>query len=103
MLAQLENKQKFEASVTQTASDNKSWKEKQHKGALSFNEQKEHAKLEREIAKLERQKEEKQKVFLNPDLSQDEITEESIKLQKIIDDIEAKEERWFELSSKMEE
>ncbi len=101
--AQLENKQKFEASVTQTASDTKSWKEKQHKGALSFNEQKEHAKLEREIAKLERQKEEKQKVFLNPDLSQDEITEESIKLQKIIDDIETKEERWFELSSKMEE
>ena len=42
-------------------------------------------------------------MFLNPDLSQDEITEESIKLQKIIDDIEAKEERWFELSSKMEE
>lgn len=80
----------------------KSWKEQQHEGALTFNEQKEHAKLEREIAKLERDKEEKQKVFLDPTLTQDEITEESLKLQKIIDKIEEKEERWFELSAKME-
>lgn len=78
------------------------WKEQQHESSLTFNEQKEHAKLEREIAKLEREKEEKQKVFLNLDLTQDQITEESIKLQKIIDLIETKEERWFELSSKME-
>ena len=81
----------------------KSWKEKQHAGALSYNEQKEHAKLEREIAKLEREKEEKQKAFLNPDLTQDQITEESVKLQEIITLLEAKEERWFELSAKMEE
>ncbi len=80
----------------------KSWKEKQHSGALTYNEQKEHAKLEREIAKLEREKEVKQKAFLNPDLTQDQITEESIKLQKIIDTIEEKEERWFELSAKAE-
>ncbi len=83
--------------------ESKSWKEKQHAGALSYNEQKEHAKLEREIAKLEREKEEKQKAFLNPDLTQDQITEESVKLQEIITLLEAKEERWFELSAKMEE
>jgi len=83
--------------------ESKSWKEKQHAGALSYNEQKEHAKLEREIAKLERKKEEKQKAFLNPDLTQDQITEESVKLQEIITLLEAKEERWFELSAKMEE
>ncbi|TVZ51881.1 ABC-F family ATP-binding cassette domain-containing protein [Dokdonia sp. Hel_I_53] len=80
----------------------KNWKEKQHAGALTYNEQKEHVKLEREIAKLEREKEDKQKDFLNPDLTQDQITEKSIKLQKIIDAIEEKEERWFELSAKAE-
>ncbi len=100
--AQLENKQKFNESMDAAAAETKSWKEQQHTGTLSYNEQKEHTKLERDIAKLEREKEEKQKVFLNPDLTQDQITEESLKLQKIIDAIALKEERWFELSSKME-
>ena len=100
--SQIENKQKFNASIGETATETKSWKEEQHTGTISFNEQKEHAKLEREIAKLEREKEDKQKLFLNTDLTQDQITEESIKLQKIIDTIASKEERWFELSSKME-
>ncbi|WP_035336216.1 ABC-F family ATP-binding cassette domain-containing protein [Dokdonia sp. PRO95] len=100
--AQLENKQKFNESMDAAAAETKSWKEQQHTGTLSYNEQKEHTKLERDIAKLEREKEEKQKVFLNPDLTQDQITEESLKLQKIIDAISSKEERWFELSSKME-
>lgn len=100
--AQLDNKQKFNESMSAVATETKSWKEEQHTGTISFNEQKEHAKLEREIAKLEREKEDKQKLFLNPDLTQDQITEESLKLQKIIDAIALKEERWFELSSKME-
>ncbi|WP_298328236.1 ABC-F family ATP-binding cassette domain-containing protein [uncultured Dokdonia sp.] len=100
--AQLDNKLKFNESMSAVATETKSWKEEQHTGTISFNEQKEHAKLEREIAKLEREKEDKQKLFLNPDLTQDQITEESLKLQKIIDAIALKEERWFELSSKME-
>ena len=37
------------------------------------------------------------------DLTQDDINKLSDELQKIIDTIESKEERWFELSSKMEE
>jgi len=41
--------------------------------------------------------------FNNPDLTQDDINKMSEDLQKIIDTIEAKEERWFELSSKLEE
>ncbi|GGG28196.1 ABC transporter [Dokdonia pacifica] len=81
----------------------KSWKEKQHTGKLSYQEQKEHTKLEREIAQLERDKIEKEKEFLNPDLTQDQITEASKELEKIITDIDTKEERWFELSAKMEE
>lgn len=80
-----------------------SWKEKQHTGKLTYNEQKEHTKLEREIAQLEREKAEKEKEFLNPDLTQDQITEASKALEEIIKSMEAKEERWFELSAKMEE
>ena len=90
------------ASVIDTQSSNKNWKEKQHTGNLSYQEQKEHAKLEREIAKLEKEKTEKEKVFLNPDLSNEEINQESEKLQNIIRKIEEKEERWFELTSKLE-
>ncbi|MEP0263891.1 ABC-F family ATP-binding cassette domain-containing protein [Dokdonia sp.] len=91
------------ASENLPSSETKSWKEKQHTGKLSYSEQKEHTKLEREIAQLERDKIEKEKEFLNPDLTQDQITEASTVLQKIIKDIETKEERWFELSAKMEE
>ncbi|MFT5892227.1 MAG: ATP-binding cassette subfamily F protein uup [Dokdonia sp.] len=95
--------QKVIASATETpSSETKSWKEKEHTGKLSYNEQKEHTKLEREIAQLERDKTKKEKEFLNPDLTQDQITEASAALEKIIKSLETKEERWFELSSKME-
>ncbi len=80
----------------------KSWKEQQHTGRLSYNEQKEHSKLEREIAQLERDKAQKEALFLNPDITQEQITDASQALQKIIKDIETKEERWFELSAKLE-
>ena len=78
------------------------WKEKNHTGNLSYQEQKEQVRLERDIAKLERDKTEKEKIFLNPDLSNEEIAKESEKLKNIISQIEEKEERWFELSSKLE-
>ena len=91
-----------DANETSSTSETKSWKEKQHQGKLSYQEQKEHAKLEREIAQLEREKKEKEKEFLNPDLTQDQITEASATLATIIKSIETKEERWFDLSAKME-
>ncbi len=87
--------------TSKVTTDASNWKEEQHSGTLSYNEQKEQAKLEREIAQLERDKEEQQKVFFK-DLSQDQITEESVKLQTIIDELAKKEERWFELTSKAE-
>lgn len=97
--------QKIIANATEASSspEAKSWKEKQHAGKLTYQEQKEHTKLEREIAQLERDKTEKEKEFLNPDLTQDQITEASTALEKIITALETKEERWFELSAKMEE
>ncbi|HCW63654.1 MAG TPA: ABC transporter, partial [Leeuwenhoekiella sp.] len=70
--------------------------------ALSYNEQKEYNRLERDIAKLEKEKEKKEAEFLNPDLSGDEINQASVELQQIQDKIDEFTERWFDLSAKME-
>lgn len=96
-------KQEQQKEAPQEVSEKVSWKEKQHSGNLSYQEQKEHAKLERDIAKLEREKSEKEKIFLDPSLTQEQIAKESAHLQIIISQLEEKEERWFELSSKLEE
>ncbi len=95
-------KQEQQKEAPQETKEKVSWKEKQHSGNLSYQEQKEHAKLERDIAKLEREKSEKEKIFLDPSLTQEQITKESAQLQLIISQLEEKEERWFELSSKLE-
>ena len=47
-------------------------------------------------------KKELESKFNNPDLTQEEINELSKQLQGIIETIELKEERWFELSAKLE-
>ncbi|MCC4214313.1 ABC-F family ATP-binding cassette domain-containing protein [Leeuwenhoekiella parthenopeia] len=69
---------------------------------LSYNEQKEYNRLERDIAKLEKEKVAKEAEFLNPDLSGDEINKRSMELQGIQDKIDEFTERWFELGAKME-
>ncbi len=83
--------------------EKKNWKKDNNKTALSYNEQKEYKNLESKIKSLEFDKKEIEQKFLNPDLTQDQITELSAKIQKIIDAIEEKEMRWLELSEKMEE
>ncbi len=77
------------------------WK-KETKVALSYNEQKEFNRIERDLKKLELQKKEIETLFVDGDLDGDKINEESQKLQKIIDQIEENEMRWLELSEKME-
>nr|WP_285897985.1 ABC-F family ATP-binding cassette domain-containing protein [Antarcticibacterium sp. W02-3] len=74
-------------------------KQNENTSGLTYNEKKEFNKLEREIANLEKEKEKIQQKFLQ-DLSGDEIDKTSLELQKVIDQIEAKEERWFELGAK---
>lgn len=69
---------------------------------LNYNEQKEFGKLEKEIANLEKNRESLQNKFATEDWDGPEIDKQSIKLQEIIDNIELKTERWFELSGKME-
>ncbi|MDC6362776.1 MULTISPECIES: ABC-F family ATP-binding cassette domain-containing protein [Flavobacteriaceae] len=78
------------------------WKEKDNSGKLSYMEQKEYKQLEKDIQKLEEQKEVLQNKFTNPDLSGDEINQLSIELKEISDTIEEKTERWFELSAILE-
>lgn len=87
-----------------TPKDKVNWKDNQPKKAgLSFNEQKEFSKIEREIKDLEYQKKQIEDGFSNGTVSDDEMISKGLELQKIIETLEEKEERWFELSSKMEE
>jgi ATP-binding cassette subfamily F protein uup len=79
------------------------WKKDTSKAKLSYTEQKEYSKLEKEIAKLEKEKETLQNKFATESWSGDEIDKQSQNLQQIIDNIETKTERWFELSAKMED
>nr|WP_299174365.1 ABC-F family ATP-binding cassette domain-containing protein [uncultured Allomuricauda sp.] len=79
-----------------------SWKEKDDSRKLSYAEQKEHNKLEKEIQKLEEQKEALQNKFTDADLSGEEINQLSIVLKEISNTLEEKTERWFELSAILE-
>ncbi|WP_029035364.1 ABC-F family ATP-binding cassette domain-containing protein [Salinimicrobium terrae] len=88
------------AEKAEVSSDKKSWKKESNTSAgLTYNEQKEYNKLEKEIHNLEKKKEEVQKKFLQ-DLNPDEIAKASMELSKIEDEIEKKTERWFELGDK---
>jgi ATP-binding cassette subfamily F protein uup len=78
------------------------WKEKDTSNKLSFNEQKEYNRLEKEIQKLEEQKGKLQTKFADESLSGEEINLLSIELGELDAKIEEKTERWFELGSMLE-
>ena len=77
----------------------KEWKESPKKAALTFEQQKEFKKLEREIEKIEANKEEIQNRFSTESLNPQDIEELSITLGKLDQELEEKTERWFELSA----
>jgi ATP-binding cassette subfamily F protein uup len=79
-----------------------SWK-KETKVQLSFNEQKEYNRLEKDIQKIEKEKKELENSFATKEYTQDEISEVSKKIKQLGDAIDEKEMRWFELSAKLEE
>tara|TARA_B100000768_G_scaffold18763_1_gene16962 strand:- start:1066 stop:2919 length:1854 start_codon:yes stop_codon:yes gene_type:complete len=81
--------------------ENKSWKEPA-KNKLSYNEEKELKNIESKIKSLVYEKKELEKDFLKEGLSQEKILLMSGELEKIISSINNKEERWLELSSKLE-
>jgi ATP-binding cassette subfamily F protein uup len=89
-------------ATTEEKKDKQSWK--QNKASkLSFNEEKELRNIESKLNTLAFDKKEMETKFNNPDLTQDEINELSKQLQGIIETIASKEERWFELSAKLED
>ena len=85
-----------------TGANKDNWKAQDTKSKLSYNEQKEHAKLEREVAKLEREKETLESKFATEAWDPEEIQKQSVILQQLIQNLEKKTERWFLLSDKME-
>ena len=72
-----------------------------YKSALN-KEKKEYDTIESEIEALEIQKTALEALFTSDSLTGKEINESSLKLQEIKSAISQKEERWFELSSKLE-
>ncbi|PKP18420.1 MAG: ABC transporter [Bacteroidetes bacterium HGW-Bacteroidetes-23] len=82
--------------------DKKAWKQNNPVGNLSFNEQKEFQKIEREIKDLEFEKKQIEQLFADGKVADDAIEKKANELQAIIKKLEEKEERWFELSSKIE-
>ncbi|WOD43988.1 ABC-F family ATP-binding cassette domain-containing protein [Hwangdonia lutea] len=97
-----EDSQPVISETTEVKKDNTAWKQNEA-SKLSFNEEKELRNIESKLNALAFDKKELENKFNNPDLSQDDINKLSGELQKLIDAIEAKEERWFELSSKLED
>jgi len=73
------------------------------KQKISFNEQKEYQQLESKIRSLEKDKLVLEQSFFEEGLSIDTIEERSKKLQEIIETIELKTMRWFELAAKIED
>lgn len=81
----------------------KSWKQNNSASTgLNFNEQKEFNKIEREIKDLEYEKKQIENLFSDGKVNDGDITAKAKELEVIIRKMEANEERWFELSSKME-
>lgn len=77
------------------------WK-KETKVQLSFNEQKEYNRIEKDIQKLDTEKKELENSFATKAYTPEEIETVSKQIKTLADAIEDKELRWFELSAKLE-
>ncbi|WP_299549977.1 ABC-F family ATP-binding cassette domain-containing protein [Seonamhaeicola sp.] len=96
-----EDSQPVVPKASEDKKEKQSWKQNEA-SKLSYNEEKELKNIESKLKSLAYDKKQLEDKFLNPDLSQDDINKLSEELQGIIETIEAKEERWFELSEKLE-
>ena len=90
-------------NLSSVSTEKVNWKQNNNTSAgLNFNEQKEFNKIEREIKDLEYEKKQIENLFSEGKVADADITVKAKELEVIIKKMEAKEERWFELSSKME-
>ncbi|MEE2771249.1 MAG: ABC-F family ATP-binding cassette domain-containing protein [Bacteroidota bacterium] len=90
-----------EISTTEKKPKENSWRDDSTGTKLSYKEQKEFGKLEKEITQLEKKKDQLQQDFLK-ELSAEVIKDKSVELQNMQDEIEEKTMRYFELMEKME-
>jgi len=90
------------AQKEENKAEKKDWKQNNPTGNLSFNEQKEYQKIEKEIKDLESQKVAIEQLFSDGKVADSDIEKKAKDLEEIIQKIETKEERWFELSAKIE-
>jgi ATP-binding cassette subfamily F protein uup len=90
------------AQKEENKADKKDWKQNNPTGNLTFNEQKEFQKTEKEIKDLELQKASIEQLFSDGKIAEGDIEKKANELKNIINKIEEKEERWFELSAKIE-
>ena len=96
-----EDSQPVISKTLETKKDNQSSKQNEA-SKLSYNEEKELKNIESKLKSLAYDKKELEAKFNNTELSQEEINKLSEELQTLLDTIEAKETRWFELSEKLE-
>ena len=89
---EVENKKKLEKVVGK----------KKKPVTLNFDEKREFGGLEAEIGRLQKSKASIENQFLNVEIPTDEIAAKSQELEAIIKKLEQKEERWLELSMKLE-
>jgi len=77
--------------------------QKKPKNVLSYNEKREFGTLEKDIENLQKRKVLIETQFLNVEIPAEDIDEKSKELQETIDLIEEKENRWLELTMKLED
>ncbi|SNB02945.1 Uncharacterized ABC transporter ATP-binding protein YfmR [Flavobacterium psychrophilum] len=90
------------AQKEENKAEKKDWKQNNPTGNLTFNEQKEYQKIEKEIKDLEAQKIAIEQLFSQGKVADADISSKAKELESIINKMENKEERWFELSAKIE-
>lgn len=90
------------AQKEENKAEKKEWKQQNATAGLSFNEQKEYQKIEKEIKDLELEKIKIEQLFSEGKVADNDIAAKAKELESIIHKIENKEERWFELSAKIE-
>ena len=90
-------------NLSSVSTEKVNWKQNSSAASgLTFNEQKEFNKIEREIKDFEYEKKQIENQFSEGKVADADITVKAKELEVIIKKMEEKEARWFELSSKME-
>ena len=93
-----EDSQIMEKRIAPKVETKKNWGKTSKKVTLDYNQQKEFKNLDREIKKIESQKEEIQNCFTKETLGSKKIEQLSIKLSELDQELKQKTLRWFDLS-----